>query len=83
MTQQRFEKLPLTNFPRYLYEYYVTGSGDFPIDMLRFDQCWPADGEEAAKLGDLSRRSIRFQSHREPTVARWSSFVWSVSAEKF
>ena len=29
--------------------------GEFPLDMLRYDCCWPATGEDAAKLG----RSIR------------------------
>jgi hypothetical protein len=78
--------------PRYLYEYYVTGTGLFPVDMLRHDSCWPTSGEEAAKIewtftrrlsGEGRRRqSIKMRSYRPPTVARWQSFTWSVSAEK-
>lgn len=67
--------------PRVLYEYYVTGGGQFPLDMLRYDRCWPAGGEDAAKLdwtGQPGFRSVKMQSHREPTIDRWSSFQWSV-----
>jgi hypothetical protein len=74
--------------PRVIYEYFVTGHGTFPFDMLRFDSCWPASGEDAAKLewfteGHAYRknRSIRMRSYREPTVDRWSSFNWSVGTE--
>lgn len=72
--------------PKTVYEYYVTGRGAFPFDMLRFDSCWPASGEDAAKLDhDISsreHRSVKLRSYREPTVDRWSSFVWSVGTEK-
>ena len=72
--------------PRLVYEYYVTGHGVFPTDMLRFDSAWPARGEDAAKMERQNaesmlvrnRRSIRMRSYREPTVDRWISFGWSV-----
>lgn len=76
--------------PKHLYVYYVTGSGVFPFDMLRHDCAWPAHGEDAAKLewermntDDRSRgqRSIKLYSNCEPTVTRWSSFLWSVGTE--
>ncbi len=73
--------------PRRFYEYFVTGRGAFPFDMLRYDHCWPADGDAAASIGvtfedgDHFRkpRTIKLWSHREPTTARWSSFGWAVS----
>lgn len=73
--------------PRALYEYYVTGTGVFPIDMLRHDSAWPATGEDAAAIEwgfteRIPRRTVKLRSYREPTVARWSSFTWSVSAIK-
>lgn len=27
--------------------FVVEGVGDFPLDMLRFDECWPVAGEDA------------------------------------
>jgi hypothetical protein len=75
--------------PKWLYEYYVTGSGIFPFDMMRFDCAWPASGEDAAKLewermGERGRklRSVKMRSYKEPTIDRWSSFTWSVGTEK-
>lgn len=88
----RFEefKLEAHERPKYMYQYYVTGNGSFPIDMLRHDLCWPATGEDAAKIDQhcdtafvLGRRnrdlvSIKLRSYRKPTVDRWMSFTWSV-----
>jgi len=64
--------------------FYVTGHGHFPIDMLRYDRCWPT----------INNRNDVFQAcHREPitveletdipeyrlTPGRWSSFGWAMS----
>lgn len=68
--------------PRDRYEYYVTGSGEFPTDMLRYDACWPASTDDALNLTETKRRSIRLFSYTEPTVARWSSFLWAVGTQK-
>lgn len=71
--------------PKGLFEFTVTGRGLFPVDMLRYDACWPADGESAAAMLDRpgeynprEPRAIRLQSHSEPTRERWASFMWSV-----
>ena len=76
--------------PKRLYEYWVSGGGVFPFDMLRYDSAWPASGEDAAKMewsfaspAGERQRSIKLRSYREPTIGRWSSFVWSVSPEEF
>ena len=60
----------------------VRGKGNFPVDMLRHDQCWPVDGdifaintprkqETGLRLCALKRRLI--------TPARWRSFGWVVT----
>jgi len=68
--------------PKARYEYVVTGMGDFPVDMLHFDQCWPVTGDDAAKIVEPASpaepRSIRMRSHSQPDTGRWSSFGWSV-----
>jgi hypothetical protein len=70
---------------RAIYQYYATGQGNFPVDMLRYNQCWPASTDDALNLlnddpEDL--RSISLLSHVEPTIERWSSFGWSIGVEK-
>lgn len=76
--------------PKRMYEYWVTGNGVFPFDMLRYDSAWPATSEDAAKLEwsfssryEDRHRSIKLRSYREPTGARWSSFLWSISKEEY
>lgn len=73
--------------PRFVYTYWVTGTGDFPYDMLRYDGAWPVSSDDSYKLGwsyadSGHRRSVMLRSNKEPTIARWSSFTWSVSRDK-
>ncbi len=75
--------------PRYRYSYWVSGSGNFPFDMLRYDSAWPVDTTSAMGLAydresaDIGRhRSIHLESYQAPTIDRWSSFTWSVGNEK-
>jgi len=91
MATDRYVSYPMKidDRPKVVYEYYVTGRGRFPYDMLRYDSCWPADGESAASMavdfGDpdyREYRSIKLRSYREPTIARWDSFIWSVGRVK-
>ena len=69
----------------------VTGRLSFPIDMLRYDQCWPYSQEDASKIhaftdgsmGRLAETSItlcRWTEARngKPTADRWSSFGWKI-----
>jgi hypothetical protein len=66
----------------------VTGSGSFPLDMLRYDSCWPEAAEDAAKIeascrGEKSRDvtinlSTSDRNFTVPTVGRWVSFNWRV-----
>lgn len=76
---------------RDLVFFTVEGGGEFPMDMLRFDECWPEGPSDAAKMGatyadpatDTGRRSIRLGSFRHgiagPTEKRWESFGWRVT----
>lgn len=69
----------------------VQGRGPFPVDMLRYDECWPIDADSvstiaAASPGALSqsdpshlaRRRVRLTTIRPdgPSVGRWDSFGW-------
>lgn len=63
----------------------VEGDGRFPLDMLRYDACWPhweRDALAAQSTGDhdAARRCVVLETHRveAPTVARWASFGWRV-----
>lgn len=66
----------------------VAGTGAFPFDMLRYDECWPAHPEDvrtmAMETRDVrardSRRAVRLVTNRAlgPTIRRWESFGWKV-----
>ena len=73
------------------YQTFVVKTGlPFPLDMLRYDSCFPADsqaalnieesitrhtsGEKTFKLG----RFVRVKSE-SPTIRRWNSFQCHVS----
>lgn len=73
-----------------LYHYTVTGTGYFPIDMLRRDACYPADDTAVRNMMDQPDhhenrkdfysvpRKVKLSSSRKPTTARWESFGWDV-----
>lgn len=61
--------------------FYVRGRGHFPLDMLRYDECWPATGEDAAKMDEKDLRTIQLATITRPTKARWSSFPWTANEE--
>lgn len=69
-----------------VWQYRVTGPGDLPYDMLRYDASYPASERDAARAthhpGD-GRRTVTLEHrgvHRgwAPNVARWASFGWAV-----
>ena len=72
----------------YLHSVVVVGSGYFPVDMLRYDHCWPADTESAMEVVNRDRddlkgsRKVRVlcldRKGWKPTVDRWRSFGWDV-----
>ncbi len=77
--------------PMYTHRFIVEGSAPFPIDMLRYDHCYPADQAAASILADvvgvmwthdqtaqLTLVSVTDHKAWLPTAARWSSFNWRV-----
>lgn len=74
---------------RDLIEYAVEGSGEFPFDMLRYDQSFPATEQDSRKMSsDYYQRRIvvlwafiQLGTDRVPTHDRWRSFLWAVVAE--
>ena len=80
-TKLSARKLDASERPKVLYEYSVRGDGQFPIDMLRYDSCWPATQDDVANITYLANAKdhiIKLRSYREPTEARWESFRWKV-----
>lgn len=72
----------------YITTVVVTGTGRFPIDMLRYDRCVPASSEDAGKIervtfrdGDAVHVTLKRYSLNPdlPTMARWQSFLWDVT----
>ena len=66
-------------------EFDVQGRGEFPVDMLRYDLCWPATETDSNLIdpprvaGLAKQRIITLRSLKgTPTFARWRSFGWEV-----
>lgn len=57
----------------------VTGSGPFPLDMLRYDRCWPNSSDDALEMTGPQQRTIWLRSDDKtvPTVTRWQTFGWT------
>ena len=67
------------------YRFEVAGKGYFPIDMLRYDACYPLDGDSVANMsGERTEghRVVLLGADHEPTVARWVSFGWACKVIK-
>ena len=63
--------------------YIVEGSGSFPLDMLRYDQSYPASEYDSGIMASLQLRKVMLQSSAEHaggaiSKQRWSSFGWTV-----
>lgn len=64
----------------------VTGNGYFPVDMLRYDRCFPVNSEDATRIQerclDFSQTStvtLESDARIVPTKDRWQSFGWRVT----
>lgn len=73
------------------HHFTVEGSGPFPIDMLRYDHCWPeTEQSSSGQIYDsfISRRKnfprykIALVGVMPPTRARWESFGWKLIDER-
>ena len=67
-----------------LFVFTVEGRGPFPLDMLRYDCCWPRTGNDVSLVSNsvivrgIEGRRIALVSTRKPTLDRWTSFGWNV-----
>lgn len=65
------------------WKYTVQGVGCFPVDMLRYDCCWPRTQDDVANMIDLLHNTnhgpVEMIGIRPPTVARWNSFLYKVT----
>lgn len=67
-----------------LVSYTVIGSGSFPIDMLRYDQAFPASEYDSGIMAESGNRQVRLNSYSahagklSVSRQRWESFGWTV-----
>ena len=50
----------------WIHDFTVTGTYDFPLDMLRYDSCHPLRGEDVAELADSLDREARHNRFHPP-----------------
>ncbi len=76
---------------RYVFNVSARPGNAFPLDMLRYDQCWPADPRSVGMLhlaygadtdepptSQTGAVEVAVASHQMPTLKRWRSFGWQV-----
>ena len=66
---------------KYGWQFVVEGKGQFPTDMLRYDNCYPVIETEANKMRSHSIESYQVTLRTEKayiTPERWNSFLWVV-----
>lgn len=63
----------------------VMGKGRFPLDMLRYDQCFPCDGISVHNIeaDTVAVRPVKLVSIASTgiTSLRWASFNWYVAED--
>ena len=59
-------------------DYWVSGGGPFPVDMLRLDEAWPATSFDSTLVMSREVRVVRLRSRITPTIGDWRSFGWLV-----
>ena len=77
-----------------IVKFIATGIGAFPLDMLRYDHCWPSTSDSVSKMTDEGHRGIEMSmatslgirdarnavmDGNAVTVGRWNSFGWEIS----
>lgn len=66
------------------FKFRVTGSCEFPISMLHYDHCTPADARASHLITQSIRQNVGFavdlisERGTEPTAALWRSAGWEV-----
>ena len=67
-------------------QFTVIGRGEFPMDMLRYDGCYPKSEKDTVTMQSDGLREVMLHKtlnwgHSKiwsPTVGRWNSFGWAV-----
>lgn len=77
---------------RWRTQFAVTGRGSFPIDMLRYEGCFPHSSADAATIEASFRPGpeerivslVKYHDTRDVHLeaARWGSFGWIVNGGK-
>ena len=70
-------------------EIVVRGSGDFPFDMLRYDNACPLGSEDASAIANVDdtfvHRDVKLERFSydggKATTDRWRSFGWIVISD--
>lgn len=67
----------------YVQRFTVTGGGEFPLDMLRYDCAWPHSSADVAAIESVGKRSVVLDrvswNGHGPEAGRWESFNWKVA----
>lgn len=68
----------------YLFRFTVEGTGELPLDMLRYCYAWPASESDANVTHHTEeRRQVTLYSvHADSCAPRWESFGWRVIDER-
>ena len=75
----------MSEFHDHVISYTLKGRGAFPVDMLRYDACYPATETDSSRIiashtpHHHNEVEIRVSGWR-CTEARWASFGWKVVA---
>jgi hypothetical protein len=70
-----------------MHDFVVIGVGQFPIDMLRSDVCFPKTEDDSAEIEKSFRRqernehTVKLTSSMRPDAAHWRSFGYKLIAE--
>ena len=68
------------------YVYSVSGNRWFPLDMLRYDSCYPVSSGDVFAIAESLQDNtspgreytVKLRSNKEPTAERWASFQWKL-----
>ncbi len=63
-------------------KFAVRGRGRFPVDMLRYDRCWPVENANNIIDHEGLREVTLVSNERYITPGRWASFGWTVVGEE-
>jgi len=62
-------------------KFTISGRGNFPLDMLRYDCCYPSSPQDVSKIEGREPREITLIAANPfaPTKGRWASFGWTAT----